>query len=380
LFAGERRASIRAMARVELAVLGPLELRLGGTAVPIVGPKQRVVLAVLAANANRAVSTGSLVEALWGEEAPARAEHTLQQHVSAIRKQIAEVGAVDASTTILVTQRPGYVLRVDRVDVEDWDAASSEGFRALGEARWAGAVTAFDAALALWRGEPFEDVHDGGWVRAAAVRLGEQRLGVHEARIEALLAAGRASDVVPELEQLVARHPMRERLWGQLMLALYRCGRQADALAAYRSAREILVEALGLEPGAELQDLEAAILQQSPRLDARPSRTAEDLFATFQAGSRPEWGCIVLPDGQAVVLPPGRSLIGRDPSALVRLVDNRVSRSHASIVAGDDGCTLRDLGSSNGTTVNGEPTTERILADGDVIGIGGVALVFRRRG
>lgn len=368
------------MARVELAVLGPLELRLGGTAVPIVGPKQRVVLAVLAANANRAVSTGSLVEALWGEEAPARAEHTLQQHVSAIRKQIAEVGAVDASTTILVTQRPGYVLRVDRVDVEDWDAASSEGFRALGEARWAGAVTAFDAALALWRGEPFEDVHDGGWVRAAAVRLGEQRLGVHEARIEALLAAGRASDVVPELEQLVARHPMRERLWGQLMLALYRCGRQADALAAYRSAREILVEALGLEPGAELQDLEAAILQQSPRLDARPSRTAEDLFATFQAGSRPEWGCIVLPDGQAVVLPPGRSLIGRDPSALVRLVDNRVSRSHASIVAGDDGCTLRDLGSSNGTTVNGEPTTERILADGDVIGIGGVALVFRRRG
>jgi hypothetical protein len=160
------------------------------------------------------------------------------------------------------------------------------------------------------------------------------------------------------------------------MLALYRCGRQADALAAYRTARDALVEGLGLEPGIGLRDLETAILQQSPDLDRSRESVEPDLLATFRAGSRPECGRIVLPDGQIVLLPAGVSTIGRDPGAVVRLVDNRVSRSHASIDATDGGCTLRDLGSSNGTTVNGEPTVEWQLADGDVIGLGGVALVF----
>lgn len=368
---------MRGMARVEVAVLGPLEVRVDGAPLGISGPKQRAVIAVLAASANRTVSTSALASALWGDAAPDGAEHTLQQHVSAIRKQLEAAGVEQPAASVLITQRPGYVLRVERVDVDEWDRASLAGQEALSGRLWSAAIASFDEGLALWRGDAFEDVTDARSLQAAAVRLEEQRLNVHEARCTSMLAEGREREVVEALERLVDRHPLRERFWEQLMLALYRCGRQADALAAYATARAVLVEGLGLEPSAGLRELEAAILQQSPSLDRSPEGIGPDLLATFQAGSRPECGRIVLPDSQVVLLPAGVSTIGRDPGAFVRLVDNRVSRSHASIEATESGCTLRDLGSSNGTTVNGEPGDEWRLADGDVIGIGGVALVFR---
>ena len=210
------------------------------------------------------------------------------------------------------------------------------------------------------------------------MRLDEQRLTALEALFDARLESGQAGEVVAEIEQTVSEHPFRERLRGQLMLALYRCGRQADALAAYRAARDVLVAELGLEPGVALRDLEQAILRQSPELDTGVPSLIGDLHATFRrANARPNSGRVELPDGQAVLLAEGTTLIGRDPAAPVRLVDNRVSRHHAQIETIAGSCILRDAGSTNGTRVNGTPVSEHELRDGDVISIGGVELKFR---
>lgn len=371
-----------ASSTVTVDVLGPVELRVNGHVVSLPGPKQRVVVATLAAEANRVVSAQRLVDSSWGDDPPRSAEHAIQQHVSVIRKQLEAAGVTDP-TAVLVTRPPGYSLVVDASDAAEWDSARVEWQRAMGSSDWAAAAGALDRGLRLWRGSAFEDIEDSALIRGVRVRLDEQRLVALEARAEALLAAGHPADAVAELEPLVAANPLREGLWSKLMLALYRTGRQADALAAYRSARLALVDGLGIEPSAALRELETAILQQRPRLDRvappAPAQFADDqLFATFLPGGGPELGRVLLPDGQEVVLPPGGNLIGRDPSALVRLVDNRVSRRHAMIEATVDGCSLRDLGSSNGTTVNGEPVTDRKLADGDMIGIGDVSLQFRR--
>jgi hypothetical protein len=161
------------------------------------------------------------------------------------------------------------------------------------------------------------------------------------------------------------------------MLALYRSGRQADALAAYQATRGVLIDELGIEPGAELRDLEQAILVQSPELGLDASRSMAELHATFRADTLAEAGRIELPDGQSVLLREGITSIGRDPSAHVRMVDNRVSRIHAQIETKDGRCVLRDTGSTNGTRVNGRSVDEHELSDGDLISIGGVELQFR---
>lgn len=352
-------------------VLGPIELQVAGERVSIAGPKQRAVLAALALEANRVVSLATLVDAVWGDPAPDRAEHTLQQHVSALRKV---VGA-----SALSTQSPGYVLLLDGLDVHDFSFAATEGFDALAAERWDDAVAAFDTALGHWRGPALADARDTRRLDAAAVALEEKRLMVIEARLEARLQQGQARQVVAELEQLVNEHPLRERLRSLLMLALYRSGRQADALAAYQDARRVLTDELGLEPSAELRDLEQAVLMQSPALDNSPADRAADMYATFRAGTD-DAGQLRLPDGQTVLLISGSALIGRDPSALVRLVDSRVSRRHAEIEVGGGHFVLRDLGSTNGTTVNGEQVTERLLHDHDRVGIGGVELQFLTSG
>jgi DNA-binding SARP family transcriptional activator len=366
-------------------VLGPVELRVDGRAVNLPGPKQRVVLATLAAEANRVVSAQRLVDSSWGDDPPRSAEHAIQQHVSVIRKQLEAAGVTDPAA-VLVTRPPGYSLIVDASDAAEWESARFEWQRAMGSSHWVAAAEAIDRGLHLWRGSAFEDIEDSALIRGVRVRLDEQRLVALETRAEALLAAGYPAEAASELEPLVAANPLREGLWSKLMLALYQSGRQADALAAYRSARLALVDGLGIEPSAELRELETAILQQSPRLDLTPPPAPgqpapdDELFATFLSGSGQELGRVLLPDGQEVVLPAGANLIGRDPTALIRLVDNRVSRRHAMIEATVAGCSLRDLGSSNGTTVNGELVIDRVLADEDVIGIGGVSLRFRRFG
>jgi DNA-binding SARP family transcriptional activator len=355
---------------LEARVLGPLELAVEGSPVAITGPRQRAVVAALALQANHVVAVSSLIDAVWGEPAPDRAEHSLQQHVSAVRKVL---GADHLST-----RSPGYVLHVAHLDVDAFEHATTAGLAAASEQRWSDARTAFEQALALWRGPALADARESALLEAAAVRLDEQRLTALEMAFEARLECGQARELVPELEHLVVTHPLRERLRALLMLSLYRAGRQADALAAYQEARRVLIDELGIEPGAALRELEQAILMQSPELErtTRATISIDEVYATFKADARADLGHITLPDGQAFLLTEGTTLIGRDPAAAVRLVDSRVSRRHAEIDANSERCLLRDLASTNGTTINDVAITEQVMQDGDRIGLGGVALVF----
>jgi DNA-binding SARP family transcriptional activator len=245
---------------LEVRLLGTLEVSDGERTIDIRRQKQRALLAVLALNAGRVVSKDRLADHLWGEHATAGAGHTLENYVSQLRKLLGD--------TLIVTRAPGYVLDVDPEQV---DALRFE--RLVRDSQP-------EEALGLLRGSPLADVASEPFAAAEISRLEELEQSAREELISLRLAQGRHAEVVPELERLVAAAPYRERLRGLLMLALYRSGRQADALAAYRDAREALVEGLGIEPGEELQRLERAILQQDASLQAptprdvptRPSR------------------------------------------------------------------------------------------------------------
>jgi DNA-binding SARP family transcriptional activator len=358
---------------VTVRVLGPVEASVDGAPANLGGPKARAVLAALGADADHVVPTGQLIEAVWGDDDVARPEHTLQTYVSSLRKA---VGA-----DVLVTQPPGYRLDGALVDLDltRFEAARAQGRDAMASDPGA-AVSAFTAALAQWRGPAFADLRDRSWFDTRGARLDEQRLATDEDLCDALLTCGRNDDVIARLEALTAAHPFRERPRGQLMLALYLTGRQADALAVYRATRELLVEELGIEPGDDLRRLETAILDQDPTLLTRTatSMPADDaLAATIDTRGLERHGSLVLPDGQRFALPAGPTLIGRGPTSTVPLADNRVSRRHALIEVAGSSHVVTDLGSTNGTKVNDEPVTEpRALAPGDVLSLGGLTLRF----
>jgi YVTN family beta-propeller protein len=248
---------------MRFSVLGPIEAYANGSSVAVGGGRQRALLALLLVHAGEIVSRDRLIDELWAGEPPASGSQSLDAYLSRLRKAFRDAGADD----VLATRAPGYVLRAEETDARRFEALAAEGRDALRAGAVERAAAVLAEALALWRGPAYAEVADERWACAEAGRLEELRLAVTEQRIEADLALGRHLALVSELEVLVARHPMRERLVGQLMLALYRSGRQADALAAYRAARRALVEGLGLEPGAELRRLEAAILAHDPCLD-----------------------------------------------------------------------------------------------------------------
>ncbi len=243
---------------MEFRILGPLEVISDGKALDLGGAKQRALLAVLLLNPNEVVSRDRLVDALWEENPPNTAEKALQVHVSKLRKQL--------GSDRIVTKAPGYAIRVEpgELDVERFERLAGEGGRQLVD------------ALALWRGPPLADVAHTRFARQEIGRLQERRLAVLEERIEADLALGRRADLIAELEALAAEHPLRERFRALLMLALYRGGRQAEALDVYQEARRKLVHELGIEPGRELRELHQTILRQDPALEPRADpRTVE---------------------------------------------------------------------------------------------------------
>jgi DNA-binding SARP family transcriptional activator len=258
---------------VEYRILGPLEVAANGRAVPLGGTKQRALLAVLLLHRNAVVPTDQLIEDLWGADAPASAAKTVQVHVSRLRKALGNAA--------LETRAGGYALNVDTasVDLFRFEELTQEGRRLLAAGDPDTARAAFGEALALWRGPPLADFAYEPFAQTEIARLEELRVGALEDRIEADLALGEHASVAPELEALIAAHPLRERLRRQLMLALYRSGRQADALQAYREAQRALGE-LGIEPTRALRDLEAAILHHDPGLDlaVRPGRRAAGVF------------------------------------------------------------------------------------------------------
>jgi DNA-binding SARP family transcriptional activator len=240
----------------EFRILGPLEVSDKGGVVPLGGPKQRAVLALLLLHAGEVVSTDRLIDALWGERPPRTAATSLQNFVSQLRKLF--------GADIVVTRAPGYGLRLEpnQLDVEIFEGLVRDARRADAGER----ARMLRDALSLWRGPPLADFAYEAFASSEIERLEELRLGALEDLMDADLGLGNHKDVVGELEGLVRSHPTRERLRGQLMLALYRSGRQAEALESYHAARRTLAEELGISPGPSLQQLYRSILRQEANL------------------------------------------------------------------------------------------------------------------
>jgi DNA-binding SARP family transcriptional activator len=305
---------------VEFRILGPLEVVHQGRPLALGGARQRALLAILLTRANEVVSTDTLIDELWNAQPPATALNALQFHMSQLRKVL--------PAGVLETRSPGYVARVEpsQLDLHRFealveqaaDAAPQEAARALRE------------ALALWRGPALADFAYEEFAQAEIARLEELRLAALERRIEADLALGRHAELAGELEALVLRHPLRECLRAQLVFALYRSGRQADALRAYQEARRTLVEELGIEPGPALRRLEQAILVQDPELDVQKPRVELS----------PERAILVVPaaDGALAALLAVAEPLARRPAReliLVRLVasSGELERASASLNA-----------------------------------------------
>ncbi len=273
-------------------MLGPLSVEMEGREVALGGPRQRTVLALLLANANKVVSTDTLIDELYGESPPEAARKSLQSYVANLRK------AINVDEEVLRGRSPGYALEIDseRVDALRFESQVVQA-RPLLASDPAEAGRRLTDALDLWYGIPLVDVADEApTLRHMAARLEDLRLTAVELRIEAHLALGRHQTTVPELENLTAQYPLRERFWGQLMLAYYRSGRQADALRAFQKARRLLADELGIDPSPELQGLEQRILDQH-----------EDL------------GVVAADDGlpTAAALEPGRTVHGYELRRLV---------------------------------------------------------------
>src|SRR5215208_870830 len=251
--------------QMDFRILGPLEVLDEGRAVALGGSKQRALLALLVVHANETLSTDRLIDELWGERAPPTAAKSVQVHISRLRKALA--GAVQDGGEV-VTRERGYELRVDpeRVDSHRFERLVDEGRSEFAAGRPERAASTLDGALSLWRGAPLAELAYEPFAQREVARLDDLRMAALEQLIDAKLALGCHGEVIGQLEALIAEHPYRERLRAQLMLALYRCDRQADALQAYQDARRKLVDELGIEPGGRLRELEQAILAQDPSL------------------------------------------------------------------------------------------------------------------
>jgi DNA-binding SARP family transcriptional activator/outer membrane protein assembly factor BamB len=338
---------------MEFRILGPLEVREEGRALRLGGSKQRALLACLLLHPNEVVSRDRLIDELWGGSPPDTAPTALQVYVSQLRKALGR--------DLIVTRPPGYLVRVSdgELDLHRFE-------RLVVAARTEEPVDAarlLREGLALWRGAPLAELSDS-FAPADRARLEEQRQAALEQRIQADLALGRHAELVPELEGVVRKQPLRERLRGQLMLALYRCGRQADALEVYRSGRRLLGEELGLEPDDELQRLEKAILNHDPSLDAPETAEVEppSVAQRRRASSRSQPA--VPPDSVAVIDPQssrvvGHVVVGRRPVALA------VGHGSVWVANTDDGTVSRvdpDRGEVIRTIGIGAPAVDLAVA------------------
>ncbi|MBV8562953.1 MAG: AfsR/SARP family transcriptional regulator, partial [Actinobacteria bacterium] len=251
---------------LEIRVLGPFEVRAGGRAADVGGSKRQALLAMLALREGRAISVDALVDGLWGEDVPAAPRNALHHHVARLR---AELGA-DA----IVGSTDGYALGAATVDALQFEELLEEARAALRDGDPRAAGRSVESALALWRGGALQGLAATDWFAAEARRLESLRLDALEQRFDVALALGDHADVVAAVRQALEESPFRERLWGQLMLALYRSGRQADALEAFQEAWRVLDEELGLEPGPELRRLQDAILAHDPGIAAPAAAAA----------------------------------------------------------------------------------------------------------
>jgi DNA-binding SARP family transcriptional activator len=275
---------------MQVRLLGPVDVTVDGVPRPVRGLRRKAVLAVLALRRGEVVSTDLLVDVVWGTAAPSTAANTLQSHVSHLRQVLGSKAAI-------ISRPPGYVLDLDSeaTDVEVAERLIRQGTRS---ADHAGRARQLMAALALWRGRPLVDVAGLAWLDEQAQRLDQLWLQAKQALIETRLALGEHAQLLPDLARLTREHPFDEEIHRQLILALYRTGRQAEALAAYRRLRRTLGEDLGIDPSQPLRDLEAAILRQDPALDPAPAAGTLPAAKVVDAGPEP-----VTPAGPAAAAP-----------------------------------------------------------------------------
>ncbi len=253
-------------------ILGPFEVHLDGVPLALGGRQQRSLLAALTLRANELVSSERLIDELWPEDPPDTADHLVHVYISRLRKALGEAGR-----TILVTRPPGYELVIERgqLDLHRFDDLMASARTSTEDGKLEQASEQLRAALALWRGPALADLVSESFARADAERLNEQRLSATEDLMRSELAAGQ-TDLIPELKSLVTQHPLRERLHGLLMVALYREGRQAEALDEYESTRALLADQLGIDPSEELQELHRRVLVQDPTLFANVPNIERD--------------------------------------------------------------------------------------------------------
>ena len=282
---------------MEFRLLGPLEVCSDGEPIVLAGPKQRAILTILLLDANQVVPRARLLAEVWGERAPG-SEHSLDVHISRLRKALAPGGEGNA----LIRRGRGYLLRVEEgaLDLVRFEQRIAAGQQALAEGRPAVAVGLLNDGLGLWRGEPLAEFADQAFAAAELSRLKELRLAALEARIDADLALGREAAIIGDLESLVNANPYRERFRAQLMLALYRAGRQAEALAVYADTRRLLIDELGIEPGEQLRELHGAVLAQDPGLRPagpawnEPAGTGRPRVVPPGTARRPGWRRVAL--------------------------------------------------------------------------------------
>jgi DNA-binding SARP family transcriptional activator len=306
---------------MDFRILGPLEVLENGRAITLTGSKQRALLAMLLLHAGETVTTDRLIDELWGERPPAGGPKSLQMQISRLRKVLAGSGRGGSANPIL-TQGRGYRMAIEpeQLDAHRFEQLVAQGRGELEADRPEAAAPVLEEALALWRGSPLADLAYEPFAQTAVARLDELRVAALEHLIEAKLALGAHAEVVPQLEAVIAEHPYREGPRALLMLALYRCDRQAEALQAYQDARGALVEELGIEPGERLRELERGILAQDPGLQL--------VVASAPPAGEPQ------PDA------PRRAFVGRDRelSDLAGALDGAIAGSgRLVLLAGEPG-------------------------------------------
>src|SRR5215831_11442925 len=294
---------------LQFGLLGAFRVERDGREADL-GPRlQRTLLAILVVDAGHVVPVDRLIDLLWRDEPPAAAIASVQAYVSQLRRVLEPSRAPRAPAWVLVTQDPGYVLRVadGQVDALRFQALVRQAHNNLAAGQPVAAATRLEDAFALWQGDPFAEYAGESWAMPAVARLTEAHDLAAEDRIDAWLALGRHAEAAAELEAMVGARPLRERRWGQLIVATYRCGQQADALRAYQRCRTVLAGELGLEPGPELRRLEAAVLVQDHSLGWQPDPAAAVVAAPaphVAAGAHPA-------AARATGKPSGASLVSR---------------------------------------------------------------------